>query len=79
MKDGIHPELFPILVIDASTGDEFTTTSTMKTAETRDIDGVTHYIHKMDITSYSHPFYTGKQRLVDAEGRVARFKRKYGR
>lgn len=79
MKEGIHPEYFPTIFVDGSTGDEFVTRSTMKTKETRDVDGVTHYVYKCDITSASHPFYTGKQRLVDTEGRVDRFRRKYGR
>lgn len=79
MKKGIHPELSPAVFIDASSGDEIITRTTLRGAETRDIDGVTHLVFKSDITSYSHPFYTGTQRVLDAEGRVDRFKRKYGR
>ena len=79
MKKGTHPELNNVVFIDASSGDEIITRSTQSSGETRDINGVPHYVIKSDITSYSHPFYTGTQRVLDAEGRVDRFKRKYGR
>ena len=79
MKKGTHPEVNNVVFIDASTGDEFITRSTLTSGETRDIDGVKHFVIKSDITSFSHPFYTGTQRVLDAEGRVDRFKRKYGR
>lgn len=77
MKEGIHPEYNPVIFIDASTGDEIMTRSTLTSKETREVDGVTYYVLSMDITSYSHPFYTGKQKLVDSEGRIERFNRKY--
>ena len=54
------------------------TRSTATSAETRDIDGVEHYIIKCDITAFTHPFFTGKQKLVDTEGRIDRFRKKYG-
>ncbi|MEL6544935.1 MAG: type B 50S ribosomal protein L31 [Myxococcota bacterium] len=79
MKKEGHPEYHPIVFIDSSTGVEFITRSTLKTKETRDVNGVEHFVYKCDITSASHPFYTGKQRLVDTEGRVDRFRRKYGK
>ena len=79
MKDGIHPQLHNVIFRDASTGDEVVSRSTQKSGETRDIDGVTHFVINCDITSFSHPFYTGNQRLVDTEGRVDRFRRKYGK
>ncbi len=79
MKDGIHPKLNNVIFRDASTGDEIMSRSTQKSGETRDVDGVSHYVINCDITSFSHPFYTGNQRLVDTEGRVDRFRRKYGK
>ena len=79
MQEGIHPEYYPVVFIDVSTGDEIVTKSTKKSGETKEIDGVEHYILKCDITSHTHPFYTGQQRLVDTAGRVERFKRKYGK
>ena len=79
MKDGIHPQLNNVIFRDASTGDEIMSRSTQSSGETRDVDGVSHFVINCDITSFSHPFYTGNQRLVDTEGRVDRFRRKYGK
>lgn len=78
MKEGIHPKYHPVVFVDASTGDEIVTRSTMTSREKRTIDGVEHFVVSMDITSFSHPFYTGKQKLVDTEGRIDRFRKKYG-
>jgi large subunit ribosomal protein L31 len=50
----------------------------MTSHEKRMIDGVEHFVVSMDMTSYSHPFFTGKQKLVDTEGRIDRFRKKYG-
>jgi large subunit ribosomal protein L31 len=79
MKDGTHPNLYPAIFVDAATGDEIVTRSTVRTREVRDVDGVPHYVMRSDVTSFSHPFYTGRQRQVAAVGRVERFNRKYGR
>ncbi len=79
MKSGIHPEYHPVVFVDTATNDEIVTLSTMKSDETREIDGVSHYVVPCDVTSFTHPVYTGgSQRLVDAEGRVERFRRKFG-
>jgi large subunit ribosomal protein L31 len=78
MQQGIHPTLNAVVYIDISTKDEIITRSTMKSNETRDIDGVEHYVIKADITSFSHPFYTGTQKIVDSAGRVERFRNKFG-
>jgi len=78
MKEGIHPPYHPVIFVDASTGDEIVSRSTATSKETRDIDGVTHYVISCDLTSFTHPFYTGKQKLVDSEGRIDRFRKKYG-
>ena len=78
MKDVIHPEYNPVIFVDASTGDEIIGRSTATSKETRDIGGVQHYVISCDITSFTHPFFTGKQKLVDSEGRIDRFKKKYG-
>lgn len=77
MKEGIHPEYYPVVFVDVSSGDEIITKSTAKSGEKRDIDGVEHYVIKCDITSHTHPFYTGKQKLLDTEGRIDRFRKKY--
>ncbi|MBL8784171.1 MAG: type B 50S ribosomal protein L31 [Deltaproteobacteria bacterium] len=78
MKDGIHPDYHPVVFVDASSGDEIISRSTVKSNEKRTINGVEHYVVSMDITAYTHPFFTGKQKLVDTEGRIDRFKKKYG-
>ena len=76
MKSEIQPTLYPVVFVD---GDhEIVTRSTRKSNETREIDGVEHYVIPVEISSYSHPFFTGKQRLVDTEGRVERFRRRFG-
>lgn len=79
MKADTHPEYHPVVFVDVSTNDEIVTRSTMKSDDTRDIDGVTHYVINCDITSFTHPFFTGKQKLMDTEGRIDRFRKKYGR
>jgi len=56
VKEGIHPEYTPVVFIDVSTGDEIQTRSTLTSDETRDIDGVSHYVVNCDITSFTHPF-----------------------
>jgi large subunit ribosomal protein L31 len=77
MKKDIHPEYHPVVFVDPSVGAEFITRSTMTSKEVRKIDGVDHYVIRMEISSASHPFYTGKQRFVDTAGRVERFREKY--
>ncbi len=78
MQDKIHPEYHPVVFVDAGAQTEFVTRSTMRSKETREIDGVEHYVIKLDISSASHPFYTGKQRFVDTAGRIDKFRSKYG-
>ena len=77
MREGIHPEYHPVVFVDVSTGDEIVSRSTMTSADTKTIDGVDHYVVNCDITSHTHPFFTGKQKLVDTEGRIDRFRRRY--
>lgn len=79
MKSETHPKLYPVIFVDAGTGDEIVTRSTIRSREVREVDGVQHYVVRSDVTAYSHPFYTGRQRQVAAVGRVERFNRKYGR
>jgi len=77
MRKEIHPDYHPVVFVDPSVGAEFVTRSTMTSSEVRKIDGVDHYVIRMEISSASHPFYTGKQRFVDTAGRVERFREKY--
>ena len=77
MKDGIHPNYNEVVFQDTSTGVQFVTRSTIKTDRTCEVDGKTYPLVMIDISSASHPFYTGKQKFVDAAGRVEKFQRKY--
>lgn len=79
MKPEIHPEYHPVLYVDSSTGAEFPTYSTIKSDTVRNVDGVDYYEIRLEITSDSHPFWTGNQKLIDTEGRVERFRKKYAR
>ena len=78
MKDKIHPKLNPVIFVDTGAGSEFVTRSTLSSKTTRDIGGVSHFLIQVDISSASHPFYTGKQRAIAVDGRVEKFNRKYG-
>ena len=76
MKTEIHPKVNPVVFVDTSCGAEFVTVSTLKSEETRDIDGVLHFVIPMEISSASHPFFTGKQVLVDTARRIEKFQKK---
>lgn len=79
MKQGIHPNYRPVVFLDASVEFSFLTRSTVETRETITWeDGKEYPLVKLDISSASHPFYTGKQKIVDTAGRVDRFRRRYG-
>jgi large subunit ribosomal protein L31 len=76
MKDATHPKVYPVLFVD---GDhEWTGISTNKTKDSKVIDGVEHFIVNLEISAYSHPFYTGQKKLIDTAGRVEKFMRRYG-
>ena len=78
MKKGIHPEYKPVVFQDASVNFAFLSRSTIKTSETIQWeDGNTYPLVRLEISSASHPFFTGKQMLIDTAGRVEKFKRKY--
>ena len=80
MKKDIHPNYRPVVFQDNSADFAFLTKSTVETKETITwTDGKEYPLVRVDISSQSHPFYTGKQRIVDTAGRVDRFKRKYGK
>ena len=78
MREGIHPEYRFVMFRDVSCGFEFVTQSTIAAKETAEFNGEEIPLVKIDISSQSHPFYTGTQKLLDTEGRVDRFYRKYG-
>ncbi len=80
MKNGIHPEDYRLVVFkDMSDESQFVTRSTAQTKDTIEVEGVTYPLVKLEISSSSHPFYTGKMKLVDSAGRVDRFKNKYAK
>ena len=78
MKPDIHPEYHNVLFIDSATGDEWVTRSTMTSKETREVDGEELPVVKLEISSHSHPFWTGTMRELDADGKIDRFRRRYG-
>ncbi len=79
MKQGIHPVYRDVVFQDVSSGFAFLTRSTIQTKETVAWeDGETYPLAKVEISSASHPFYTGKDKLLDTAGRVERFMKKYG-
>ncbi|MGB6084645.1 type B 50S ribosomal protein L31 [Moheibacter sp.] len=80
MKKGIHPENYRLVVFkDMSNDETFITRSAAETKDTIEVDGVEYPLVKMEISSTSHPFYTGKQKLVDTAGRIDKFKNKYAK
>lgn len=78
MKADLHPEYRPVVFIDSTTGKQFLSASTMTSKDTVEIDGQEYPAIRMDITSDSHPFYTGKQKFTQADGAVDKFNKKYG-
>jgi large subunit ribosomal protein L31 len=79
MKKGIHPENYRLVVFkDMSNGHTIMSRSTASTSETIKMDdGIEYPLVKLEISNTSHPFYTGKMKLVDTAGRVDKFKKKY--
>ncbi|WP_299364292.1 type B 50S ribosomal protein L31 [Winogradskyella sp.] len=80
MKAGIHPENYRVVAFkDMSNDDIFLAKSTADTNETIDVDGVEYPLIKLEISRTSHPYYTGKSKLVDTAGRIDKFKSKYAK
>ena len=80
MKEGIHPNYRDVVFLDMSTGFKFITRSTANTRETIKMDDGKEYpLYKLDVTSESHPFYTGSQQRVIETGRVEKFRQKFAR
>ena len=80
MKQGIHPDNYrPVVFKDMSNGDMFLSRSTAMTTETVEFEGEEYPVVKLEISSSSHPFYTGKSKLVDTAGRVDKFMSRYAR
>lgn len=79
MKDGIHPASRAVIFQDTVTGSRFKVLSTVKTDMKVTVDGTEYPLVKIDVSSASHPFYTGTQRILDTAGRVEKFGQKYGK
>lgn len=80
MKKEIHPQYKEVLFYDVTAGTKFLTRSTKVPTETmKGDDGKEYPVIKLDISSASHPFFTGQKRMIDTEGRVERFNKKYAK
>lgn len=78
MKQGIHPEYRQVVFMDTTTGFKFMSGSTKTSKETVEWeDGNEYPLIRMEISSDSHPFYTGRQKFAQADGRIDRFNKKY--
>jgi large subunit ribosomal protein L31 len=78
MKKNLHPEYKEVVFLDTSSNFKFLTKSTMKSSETiKWEDGNEYPLVKIEVSSASHPFYTGKKLFVDTAGRVEKFNRRY--
>ena len=79
MREGIHPSYGPVVFRDRAADYAFLTRSTMTSEKTIEWeDGNTYPVVDVDISSASHPFYTGRSRVVDTAGRVEKFRQRYG-
>ena len=80
MKKGVHPENYRLVAFkDMSNNDIFLAKSTAQTNETVSVEGVEYPLVKLEISRTSHPYYTGKAKLVDTAGRIDKFKTKYAK
>ena len=78
MKKGIHPENYRLVAFkDMSNNDVFITKSAVETKDSIKVDGVDYPLVKLEISRTSHPYYTGKTKLVDTAGRIDKFKNRY--
>jgi len=78
LKPEIHPDYHKVIFIDSATGNEWESRSTVTSNETRDVDGVEVPIVRLEISSASHPFWTGKMRELDSDGKIDRYRKRYG-
>ena len=78
MKKGIHPENYRLVAFkDMSNNDVFITKSAVETKDSISLDGIDYPLVKLEISRTSHPYYTGKTKLVDTAGRIDKFKNRY--
>jgi large subunit ribosomal protein L31 len=79
MKAGIHPDYREVVFHDLSCDFKFVTRSTVQTREKIEFEGKEYPLVKIEVSSESHPFYTGKHKIVDTAGRVEKFRQKFGK
>ena len=79
MRPDIHPQYQDVLFHDTNANAFFVIGSTLQTSQTREFEGVTYPYVTLDISSASHPFYTGEQRQANNEGRIASFNKRFSR
>jgi len=79
MKEGIHPNYREVVFHDVSADTKFITRSTMSSRETINFEGKEYPLIKIEVSSESHPFFTGKHKIVDTAGRVEKFRQKFGK
>ncbi|MDP3352411.1 MAG: type B 50S ribosomal protein L31 [Flavobacteriaceae bacterium] len=80
MKKGIHPDNYRMVAFkDMSNEEVFLTRSTANSKETLEVDGVEYPVIKLEISRTSHPYYTGKTKMIDTAGRIDKFKSKYAK
>jgi large subunit ribosomal protein L31 len=79
VKKGIHPDYHKVLFVDMATGSEWVTRSTMTSNEKREVDGEQLPVVRLEVSSQSHPFWTGTLRELDSDGKIDRFRRRYGK
>lgn len=77
MKSEIHPEYNAIVFRDLASGETFLTRSTLSSEKTIELEGTSYPVIDVEISSASHPFYTGKQRIMDSAGRVEKFNQRF--
>ena len=77
MKKDIHPKYQEVLFKDMSTGETFKANSTLQSKKTEVVNGVEYPLIELEISSSSHPFYTGQQKLIDTSGRIDRFRKRF--
>ena len=78
MKPEIHPDYHKVIFVDSATGSEWVSRSTATSKETRPLDGEEDPVIRLEISSISHPFWTGKMRELDTDGKIDRFRKRYG-
>jgi large subunit ribosomal protein L31 len=78
VKPDIHPDYHKVLFIDTATGHEWVTRSTLTSSETREVEGEQIPVVHLEVSSFSHPFWTGKMREMDSDGKIDRYRRRFG-